>query len=101
MRFSPRTTVAALATVAALSGGALALGGSASADTTGEAPARTLQVQDSTPAPDVAPDTAPDTGRDWDCPEKDGQGGTGPDGGSGTQDGTSDAPDTAPVTTEL
>ena len=94
MRFTPRTTVAALATVAALSGGALALGGSAAADTgpgAEGATVRLVQVQDSTPAPDTAPDTAPETGRDRDCPE--GQPGAG-------AEGASEVP-AAPVTTEL
>jgi hypothetical protein len=54
-------------------------------------------VQDSTPAPGTGPQTSPDTGRDRDCPEKDGQGGAGTDGTGGT----SEAPDSAPVTTEL
>ena len=94
MRFSPRTTVAAFAAVAALSGGALALGGPASADTAsdGATPARFVQVQDTTPAPDTAPDTAPDSQRGRDCPE---------DGQRGTTNGTTEAPVTAPVTTEL
>ena len=98
MRFTPRTTVAALAAVAALSGGALALGGSAAADTgtgTGDAAVRIVQVQDSTPAPgtapETAPETAPDTGRDRDCPEG--------RSGAGTE-GASEVP-AAPVTTEL
>jgi len=90
VRFSPRTTVAALGAVAALSGGALALGGPASADTAsdGASPARFVQVQDTTPAPD----TAPDSQRGRDCPE---------DGQRGTTNGTTEAPVTAPVTTEL
>jgi hypothetical protein len=98
VRFSPRTTVAAFAAVAALSGGALALGGPASADTAsdGATPVSTVQVQDTTPAPE----TTPDTQRDRDCPDKGGQGGTG-GAQDGASDGTSQAPDTAPVTTEL
>jgi len=82
--------LAAVAAVASLSGAALVLGGTASADpgsgrsTTGSS---TVQVQDTTPAPDEQ--------RDRDCLFEDRQ------GGSGGSDGASDAPSTAPVTTEL
>jgi hypothetical protein len=80
--------------VAALSGGALAMGGSAAAEPgtgTDGTGVSIVQVQDSTPAPDTSPDTAPDSGRDRDCPE--GQ------PGAGTE-GASDVP-AAPVTTQL
>jgi hypothetical protein len=86
--------------VATLSGGAFAVGGSASAQTGDGAPVRTIQVQDSTQVPETGPDTAPDNGRDRDCPEKDRQGGTAGTGGD-APDGTLEAPDSAPVTTEL
>jgi hypothetical protein len=73
VRSRPRTTLAALGAVLALGTGALALSGTASADTPdARTGAAVVQVQDTSPAPEDTSPAPGDSRGDRDCPEQSG-----------------------------